>query len=136
MKELLAVFALCVAAVSCQPPGSKLLNMEVENRGEFVFETSFDVADSSDEADIWEAAGRCPFSLLRQADSLSKPEGSEAGQTLTGLEGMVLISISWTDEVEASVELDGATIQRCSSGCPGWHLTQETVWRAKEASGV
>lgn len=136
MKELLAVFALCVAAVSCQPPGSKLLNMEVENRGEFVFDTSFDVADSSDEADIWEAAGRCPFSLLRQADSLPRPEGPEAGQTLAKLEGAVVISISWGDEVGAQAELVGATVQLCSGACPGWHLTQETVRRALDANGL
>ncbi len=136
MKGLFAAIALCVAAVSCQPPGSKLLNVEVENRGEFVFETNFDVADTSDETDMWEAAGRCPFSLLRAADSLPQPEGPEAGQTLAELEGAVVISITWTGGLEGQAELDGATVELCSGSCPGWHLTQETVRRAKEAAGL
>ena len=132
----LALSLLCVALAACLPPGSKLLNMEVVSQGEVLFETSFDVADSSDEADIWAAAGRCPFSLLRQADSLPRPEGPEAGQTLAELEGAVVISITWSDEVEAQAELDGATVQLCSGACPGWHLTQETVRRALEANGL
>ena len=133
----LALSLLCVALAACLPPGSKLLNMEVVSQGEVLFETSFDVADSSDEADIWAAAGQCPFSLLRQADSLSKPERPEAGHALVELEGAVVISITWgADTVEAQAELDGATVQRCSGPCPGWHLTQETVRRAMEANGL
>jgi len=136
MKELLAVFALCVVAASCLPPGSKLLNMEIKNRGELVLETNFDVADTSDEADVWEAAGRCPFSLKRAADLLPQPEGPEAGQTLVELKGAVVISITWTDGLEAQAELDGATVELCSGSCSGWHLTQETVRRTKGAAGL
>ena len=134
MKERLAVFALCVAAVSCLPPGRKLLNMQVANQGELVFETSFDVSDTSDESELWDAAGQCPFSVVTEADSLPKPAGPEGGRTLVELEGSVAISITWTGGIQAEASLEGATVEMCSARCPGWHLSPETVSRAKEAS--
>ena len=136
MKKLLAVIALCVAVASCLPPGRKLLNMTVENQGEVVFETSFDVSDSSDESEIWDAAGECPFSVIREQEELPKPEQPEGGRTLVELDDSVAIVITWTGEIQAHAVLEGATAEMCSASCPGWHLTPETVRRAKEAAGL
>ena len=136
MKERLAVFALCVAAVSCLPQGRKLLNMQVANQGEVIFETMFDVSDTSDENEIWDAAGQCPFSVVREVDSLPKPDQPEGGRSLVELDDAVEIVITWTGELEAQATLEGATVEMCSTTCPGWHLSAETVRRAKEAAGL
>jgi len=136
MKQLFAVIALCVAVVSCLPPGSKLLHMKVANQGEVVFETMFDVPDTSDEGEIWDAAGRCPFSVVSEVEDLPKPEGPEGGRTLVELDDSVAISITWTGELQAQAMLEGATVEMCSACCPGWHLSAETVRRAKEVAGL
>ena len=136
MKKLLAVIALCVAVASCLPPGRKLLNMTVENQGEVVFETSFDVSDTSDESEIWDAAGQCPFSVVREVDSLPKPDQPEGGRSLVELDDSVAMVITWTGELQAEATLEGATVEMCSASCPGWHLSAETVRRAKEAAGL
>jgi hypothetical protein len=136
MKELLAVFALCVAAVSCLPPGRKLLNMQVANQGELVFETVFDVSDTSDESELWDAAGQCPFSVVSEVDNLPKPAGPEGGRSLVELDDSVAILITWTGELQAQAMLEGATVEMCSASCSGWHLSAETVRRAKEAAGL
>ena len=135
MKRLLAVSALCIACVSCLP-GRKLLSMRVSNQGETLFETAFDVADTSDESEIWDAAGQCPFSVVSEVEDLPKPEGPEGGRTLVELDDSVAISITWTGELQAQATLEGATVERCSACCPGWHLSAETVRRAKEAAGL
>ena len=136
MKNVFIALALCIIVSACLPPGRKLLNMTVANQGEVVFETLFDVADSSDESEFWDAAGQCPFSVVREMDSLPKPEQPEEGQTLVELDDSVAISITWTGKLQAEVMLEGATIEMCSACCPGWHLTPQTVRRAKEAAGL
>ena len=107
--------------------------MMVVNQGEVLFETTFDVADTSDESEMWDAAGQCPFSVVNEVDSLTKSGGA---QSVVELEGDVAILITWTDEVQAQALLGGATVERCSASCSGWHLTSETVRRAKEAAGL
>ena len=136
MKQLLAVIALCIAVVSCLPPGRKLLNMKVANQEEVVFETMLEVSDTSDEGEIWDAAGQCPFSVVSEVEDLPKPEGPEGGRALVELDDSVVIGISWTGELQAQAVLEGATVEMCSAGCSGWHLTPETVRRAKEAAGL
>ena len=44
--------------------------------------------------------------------------------------------VSVTGELEAEATLEGATVEMCSANCPGWHLSAETVRRAKEAAGL
>ncbi|MDE0892331.1 MAG: hypothetical protein OSB14_09115 [Planctomycetota bacterium] len=136
MKNVFIALALCIIVSACLPPGRKLLNMTVANQGEVVFETVFDVADSSDESELWDAAGQCPFSVVREMDSLPKPEQPEEGQTLVELDDSVAISITWTGKLQAEAMLEGATVEMCSAGCSGWHLTAQTVRRAKEAAGL
>ena len=136
MKNVFIALALCIIVSACLPPGRKLLNMTVANQGEVVFETVFDVADSSDESELWDAAGQCPFSVVREMDSLPKSEQPEEGQTLVELDDSVAISITWTGELQAEAMLEGATVEMCSAGCSGWHLSPETVRRAKEAAGL
>ena len=136
MKNVFIALALCIIVSACLPPGRKLRNMTVANQGEVVFETVFDVADSSDESELWDAAGQCPFSVVREMDSLPKPEQPEEGQTLVELDDSVAISITWTGELQAEAMLEGATVEMCSAGCSGWHLSPETVRRAKEAAGL
>ena len=133
MKNALLVIALCLISDSCMPMGRKLLNMMVVNQGEVLFETAFDVADTSDESEMWDAAGQCPFSVVNEVDSLTKSGGA---QSVVELEGDVAILITWTGEVQAQALLGGATVERCSASCSGWHLTSETVRRAKEVSGL
>ena len=136
MKNVFIALALCIIVSACLPPGRKLLNMTVANQGEVVFETVFDVADSSDESELWDAAGQCPFSVVREMDSLPKSEQPGEGQTLVELDDSVAISITWTGELQAEAMLEGATVEMCSAGCSGWHLSPETVRRAKEAAGL
>jgi hypothetical protein len=136
MKNLFFLLALCLISDSCLPLGRKLLNMKVANEGEVVFETVFDVADTSDEGEMWDAAGQCPSSVVKEVDSLPKPDQPEGGQSLVELEGAVAILITWTGELQAEAMLEGATVEMCSAGCSGWHLSPETVRRAKEAAGL
>jgi hypothetical protein len=136
MKKTFIVVALCLVFGSCLPPGRKLLSMKVSSAGEKVLETNYDVSDTSDESEMWEAAGQCPFSVVYVWDSLLMPDQLEDGPLLVGLEGEVSILITWTGELQAHALLEGATIETCSAGCAGWHLTSETVMRAKEASGL
>lgn len=133
MKNVFIVVALSIIVSSCLPPGRKLLNMTVASQGEVLVETIFDVADTSEESEIWDAAGQCPFSVVNEVDSLPKPGGS---QSVVELEGDVEILITWTGELQAEAMLGGATVERCSASCSGWHLTPETVRRAKEATGL
>jgi hypothetical protein len=132
-KNAFVAIALCIIVSACLPPGRKLLNMMVANQGEVLFETVFDVADTSEESEMWDAAGQCPFSVVNEVDSLPRPSGV---QSLVELEGDVEILITWTGELQAEIMLGGATVERCSASCSGWHLTPETVRRAKEAAGL
>jgi len=136
MKKLFFLLALCLISDSCLPPGRKLLNMKVSNQDEVVFETIFDVADTSAESEMWDAAGQCPFSVVSELDSLPKPDQPDGGQSLVELEGAVAILITWTGEPQDQAMLEGATVEMCSVSCPGWHLTPETVKRAKEVAGL
>ena len=133
MKKELLVVALCLLFASC---GRMLLSMEVSSAGEKVLETIFDVSDGSDESEMWDAAGQCPFSVVYLCESLPMPDQLEGGPSLVELEGEVSISISWGGELQAHALLEGATIEACSARGEGWHLTSETVRRAKEASGL
>ena len=136
MRNLFFLIALCLISDSCLPPGRKLLDMKVANEGEVIFETIFDVADTSDESEMWDAAGQCPFSVVSEVDNLPKPAGPEGGRSLVELDDSVAIVITWTGELQAEASLEGATVEMCSDSCPGWHLTPETVRRAKEAAGL
>ena len=133
MKNVFIVVVLCIIVSSCLPSGRKLLSMTVASQGEVLFETIFDVADTSEESEMWDAAGQCPFSVVNEVDSLPKPGGA---QSVVELEGDVAILITWTGEPQVEAMLGGATVERCSANCSGWHLTSETVRRAKEVSGL
>ena len=113
-----------------------LLNMTIENKGEVVVETIFDVSDTSAESEMWDTAGECPFSVTRQQDELLRPARLGAERSMVELDGSVAISITWGGKLQTEATLEGATIETCSAGCGGWHLTSETVIRAKEASGL
>ena len=131
MKQLFAVIALCVAVVSCLPPGSKLLHMKVANQGEVVFETMFDVPDTSDEGEIWDAAGQKPFSTQSAAESLGANKAYPIEAKLTG---PVEIRISHPASDEISAKLTNLTLQRSSADSDDWHLSAREVKRAKEAA--
>ena len=136
-QHTLVLLAMSGLLASCGlPPGMKLLHMRVHHGGECVLETNFDVPDSSTVSEIWDAAGRCPFSVVSELEDLPKSEGPEGGRTLVELDDSVAISITWTGELQAQSMLEGATVEMCSACCPGWHLSAETVRRAKEAAGL
>ena len=136
MKNIFTVISLCLISGSCLPPGRMLLNMTIENKGEVVVETIFDVSDTSAESEMWDTAGECPFSVIRERDELPKPEQPEGARSMVELDGSVAISITWGGKLQTEATLEGATIETCSASCGGWHLTSETVIRAKEASGL
>ena len=98
MKNLFTVISLCLISGSCLPPGRMLLNMTIENKGEVVVETIFDVSDTSAESEMWDTAGECPFSVIRERDELPKPEQPEGARSMVELDGSVAISITWGGE--------------------------------------
>ena len=110
--------------------------MTIENQGEVVVETNFDVRDTSAESEMWDAAGGCPFSVIRERDELLKPEQPEGARSMVELDDSVVISITWGGKLQTEATLEGATVERCSASCSGWHLTPETVRRAKETAGL
>ena len=136
MKNIFTVISLCLISGSCLHPGRMLLNMTIENKGEVVVETIFDVRDASAKSEMWDTAGECPFSVTRQQDELLRSARLGAERSLVELDDSVAISIIWGGKLQTEATLEGATIEMCSADCEGWHLTPQTVRRAKEAAGL
>ena len=125
MRNLILVLALCLTA--CGPSGRKVLDMEVESSQGVVLETSFDVADTASTAEMWDAAGKAPFST--KSASLTAQEDDPLRAVL---EGPVEVRISWVAEVETTVRVEGLVLVRSDASKDDWHLSADEVRRAKE----
>ena len=129
-KQTLVLVALSALLASCGlPPGMKLLHMRVHHGGECVLETNFDVPDSSTVSEIWEAAGRKPFSTQTAAESLGSNRANPLEAELTG---PVEIRISHPASDQISAKLTNLTLQRSSADSDDWHLPAREVKRAKK----
>ena len=131
-KQTLALMALSALLASCSlPPGMKLLQLRVHHGGECVLETNFDVPDTSTVSEIWDAAGRKPFSTRTAADSLGADKANPLEAKLTG---PVEIRISHPASDEISAKLTNLTLQRSSVDSDDWHLPAQEVKRAKKGA--
>ena len=131
MKRL-ALLAMSGFLASCGlPPGMKLLHLRVYHGGECVLETDFDVRDTSTVSEIWEAAGRKPFSTQAAAESLGSNRANPLEAELTG---PVEIRISHPASDEISAKLTNLTLQRSSADSDDWHLPAQEVKRAKKGT--
>jgi hypothetical protein len=131
MKRL-ALLAMSGFLASCGlPPGMKLLHLRVYHGGECVLETDFDVRDTSTVSEIWEAAGRKPFSTQTAAESLGSNRANPLEAELTG---PVEIRISHPASDEISAKLTNLTLQRSSVDSDDWHLSAREVKRAKKGA--
>ena len=131
MKRL-ALLAMSGFLASCGlPPGMKLLHLRVYHGGECVLETDFDVPDTSTVSEIWEAAGRKPFSTQTAAESLGSNRANPLEAELTG---PVEIRISHPASDEISAKLTNLTLLRSSKDSDDWHLSGKGVSRAKKES--
>jgi len=131
MKRL-ALLAMSGFLASCGlPPGMKLLHLRVYHGGECVLETDFDVRDTSTVSEIWEAAGRKPFSTQTAAESLGSNRANPLEAELTG---PVEIRISHPASDEISAKLTNLTLQRSSADSDDWHLPAQEVKRAKKGT--
>lgn len=111
--------------------GQKLLTLEIRPDVEVLLSTTFDVLDTSTEAEIWESAGEVPFST--EVDGI-EPSGSDP---LTAeVEGTVQIRILWNDTEESSVTLDGLLLVRSAPDSDDWRLPSAEIRRAKAAAGL
>ncbi|MEE3180982.1 MAG: hypothetical protein VX288_03665 [Planctomycetota bacterium] len=129
-QHTLVLLALSGLLASCGlPPGMKLLHMRVHHGGECVLETNFDVPDSSTVSEIWEAAGRKPFSTQTAAESLGSNRANPLEAELTG---PVEIRISHPASDQISAKLTNLTLQRSSADSDDWHLPAQEVKRAKK----
>ena len=109
----------------------KLLHLRVYHGGECVLETDFDVRDTSTVSEIWEAAGRKPFSTQTAAESLGSNRANPLEAKLTG---PVEIRISHPASDEISAKLTNLTLQRSSADSDDWHLPAQEVKRAKKGT--
>ena len=131
-KQALTPLAMSGLLASCGlPPGMKLLHLRIYHGGECVLETGFDVPDSSTVSEIWEAAGRKPFSTQTAAKSLSSNKANPLEAKLTG---PVEIRISHPASDEISAKLTNLTLQRSSRDSDDWHLPAQEVKRAKKGA--
>ncbi len=131
-RRTLALVAMCGLLASCGlPPGMKLLHLRVYHGGECVLATDFDVRDTSTVSEIWDAAGRKPFSTQTAADSLGSNKANPLKAKLTG---PVEIRISHPASDEISAKLTNLTLQRSSRVSDDWHLSAQEVSRAKKGA--
>ncbi len=130
-KQALTLLAMSGLLASCGlPPGMKLLHMQVYHGGACVLETDFDVPDSSTVSEIWEAAGRKPFSTQTAAKSLGSNKANPLEAKLTG---PVEIRISHPTSAEISAKLTNLTLRRSSADSDDWHLPAQEVKRAQKS---
>ena len=131
-KQTLVLVALSALLASCGlPPGMKLLQLRVHHGGECVLETNFDVPDTSTVSEIWDAAGRKPFSTQTAAESLGANKANPLEAKLTG---PVEIRISHPASDEISAKLTNLTLRRSTKDSDDWHLSGNGVSRAKKES--
>ena len=130
--KTIALLVMSGSLASCGlPPGMKLLHLRVYHGGECVLETDFDVRDTSTVSEIWEAAGRKPFSTQTAAESLGSNRANPLEADLTG---PVEIRISHPASDEISAKLTNLTLQRSSVDSDDWHLPAQEVKRAKKGA--
>ena len=130
--KTIALLVMSGLLASCGlPPGMKLLHLRVYHGGECVLETDFDVRDTSTVSEIWEAAGRKPFSTQTAAESLGSNRANPLEAELTG---PVEIRISHPASDEISAKLTNLTLQRSSADSDDWHLPAQEVKRAKKGT--
>lgn len=130
--KALALLAMSGLLASCGlPPGMKLLHLRVYHGGECVLETDFDVPDTSTVSEIWDAAGRKPFSTQSAAESLGENKANPLEAKLTG---PVEIRISHPASDEINAKLTNLTLRRSSKDSDDWHLSGNGVSRAKKES--
>ena len=131
-KQALTLLAMSGLLASCGlPPGMKLLHMRVHHGGECVLETNFDVTDSSNVSEIWDDAGRKPFSTQTAAKALGSNKANPLEAKLTG---PVEIRISHPASDEIRAKLTNLTLQRSSKDSDDWHLPAQEVKRAKKGA--
>ena len=131
-KQALTLLAMSGLLASCGlPPGMKFLHMRVHHGGECVLETNFDVPDSSTVSEIWDAAGRKPFSTQTAAKALGSNKANPLEAKLTG---PVEIRISHPASDEIRAKLTNLTLQRSSKDSDDWHLPAQEVKRAKKGA--
>lgn len=127
-----SLFVLLVACLAgCLPLGQKLLTLEVQRDGEVLLSTTFDVLDTSTEAEIWDSAGEVPFST--EVDGLA-PSGTDPLRA--EIEGTLHVRILWTDTVESDVTLEGLRLVRSAHDSSDWRLPSAEIRRAKAAAGL
>ncbi len=130
MKHIfLAMLVACFAG--CHPPGQKLLSLEIQQAGEVILSTTFDVVDTSTGAEIWDETGEAPFST-----GVNLIEPSSITALTADIEGPVGIRILWTNSVEFDVTLKGLQLIRSAPGTEDWHLPSAEIRRAKAAAGL
>ncbi|MFT6110452.1 MAG: hypothetical protein ACJA2W_003378 [Planctomycetota bacterium] len=130
MKYLfVALVFICVAG--CLPMGQKLLLLEVLRGGEVILSTTFDAADTSTAAKIWDSAGEIPFST-----EVDRVEPSKSDPLKAEIEGTVQIRVLWTDKVESTVTLEGLLLVRSARDADDWRLTPAEIGRAKVAADL
>ena len=130
--KTLALLAMSGLLASCGlPPGMKLLHLRVYHGGECVLETDFDVPDRRTVSEIWDAAGRKPFSTQTVEESLGANKANPLEAKLTG---PVEIRISHPASDEISAKLIDLTLQRSARDSNDWHLPAREVSRAKKKS--
>jgi hypothetical protein len=120
---LVAFLTACLAG--CLPLGHKLLTLEIRQDDEVLLSTTFDVGDTSTEAEIWDSAGEVPFST--KVDAI---EPSDADPLTAEVEGSVQIRILWTDSVESAVTLEGLRLVRSAPESDDWRLPSAEIRRA------
>ena len=131
-KQALTLLVMSGLLASCGlPPGMKLLQLRVHHGGECVLETNFDVPDSSTVSEIWDAAGRKPFSTQTAAKALGSNKANPLEAKLTG---PVEIRISHPASDEIRAKLTNLTLQRSSKDSDDWHLPAQEVKRAKKGA--
>ena len=130
--KTIALLVMSGLLASCGlPPGMKLLHLRVYHGGECVLATDFDVRDTSTVSEIWDAAGRKPFSTQTAAESLGSNKANPLKAKLTG---PVEIRISHPASDEISAKLTNLTLQRSSRDSDDWHLPAQEVSRAKKGA--
>ena len=126
-KQALTLLVMSGLLASCGlPPGMKLLHMRVHHGGECVLETNFDVPDSSTVSEIWDAAGRKPFSTQTAAKALGSNKANPLEAKLTG---PVEIRISHPASDEISAKLTNLTLRRSSKAVSYTHLRAHETLR-------
>lgn len=122
---------LFLLAASCLPPGRKLLSLELERGGELILVTLFDVADTSEAAEMWERAGDAPFS-----NQTARLEPSAEDPLTASVPGEVEVRLVWAGKPESRVTLDGVRLVRDAGGEGAWRLPPAEIQRIKAAAGL